>query len=823
MVQLIIPFLLSFLTSCNPLGGSQDSSIKGASYAPGLEDQSSFFEWPFSSPTDYVTVGNSILFSDGYAHLKAMDQTDDSNTTGATFSQGQFDGVTFQNGLLRLPSNTDHLEHDASWTPEWPNVQLYWKTNETSGTTLADASGHNNTGTLSGLYALQSLGKLSGSLDFNGVDGQAIVSDYAISTSDDFAISAWIKPRSAGHWRTLFYLTDNNNSISHPASVSGVTSLLWAGLAGNNWFSTTPIKDGTWHHIIAQRKAGIIEVYVNGIKDTNSQADNRSFVFKGIGVNNWAGEYYEGMMDEILLWNTSLSSSQIATIYNKQKDWPELRKGTFNSRIFSSPSQRSEWKTLDWQPALPYLKPLPVSNESRLHYPGLSADSTLADNLVAVWHFDESSLTAGPDNDFKNSKSLDHFAEAVSGVSMVPGQFMNAIKLTGGTSQVTVENAPDLNFGTGDFSLSFWINVDGPLSTPAEYGIFDKTGGYEGQPGWGIEVSTWGAATGTYGLVSYISSQNSWCTACSDITGTMDLNKWYHVVMIRSGTNLSTIINAGTPITTTHAEIARDVDNNQPIRIGGNWNYKLPAKLDEIILWNRALTGIEVKQLYRRGINKVQFQVRNCTDPACLDDIAGNKWTGPDGTISSYFSELNNNSDPLNGSGITLTSPPSLTFTNQIDNSQYFQYRTILETSDQIADCNYGSGPTLCSPEIKSVSIGPDHRPASASIVSKKGFSLKKLEGLSEKLGSSGCTSGVLYNLGVGNVSTSVTWYWWNGSTWAASNGTADQANTASVISSQASSFGSRIRSRLVFLKTHLTSSGSPCSLEKVELSGMGN
>ena len=70
---------------------------------------------------------------------------------------------------------------------------------------------------------------------------------------------------------------------------------------------------------------------------------------------------------------------------------------------------------------------------------------------------------------------------------------------------------------------------------------------------------------------------------------------------------------------------------------------------------------------YRRGALRLKYQVRSCDDSAC----SGEAFIGPDGTNSSYYSEVNNTSLGL----------PSFSLTN-VDDNQYFQYKITFETSN---------------------------------------------------------------------------------------------------------------------------------------------
>jgi hypothetical protein len=158
--------------------------------------------------------------------------------------------------------------------------------------------------------------------------------------------------------------------------------------------------------------------------------------------------------------------------------------------------------------------------------------------------------------------------------------------------------------------------------------------------------------------------------------------------------------------------------NTNPLHIGANYTgigSFFEGYIDEFAAWNRVLgdgtngTPNEVLELYRRGANRIKFQVRTCADPGCATPSPGPSWIGPDNTAQTYFSELNN----LSQTGAVQAGAPDLLFNQEnfpgltIESNRYFQYRAVFETDDAQSLCNYGAGPVSCSPELQSVTVNP--------------------------------------------------------------------------------------------------------------------
>jgi hypothetical protein len=209
--------------------------------------------------------------------------------------------------------------------------------------------------------------------------------------------------------------------------------------------------------------------------------------------------------------------------------------------------------------------------------------------------------------------------------------------------------------------------------------------------------------------------QGSWRILTS--TATVPLNEWHHLVATWDGATMRLYLD-GVADSATLANSTAMSPNTNNLTFGkaddstvASGYYK--GALDEVAIWSRALHLEEVKQLYRRGANRIKHQVRTCTASDCSDNPT---WIGPDNTNGSYFSELNNYSNynfdlgTCAGTSIMRGSPSLLfsCFTSSLSNltsQRYFQYRAILESDDASTNCNYGAGATWCSPELRSVEV----------------------------------------------------------------------------------------------------------------------
>jgi hypothetical protein len=102
-----------------------------------------------------------------------------------------------------------------------------------------------------------------------------------------------------------FYL-DDNVSPTTPAQSSG------------------SVADGNWKHVVGVRESGSIKLYLNGSlvstqTDTTGNIDSTDNLIIGAGTNASSGaigNFFDGIIDEVAIWNTALTSTQVAEIYN---------------------------------------------------------------------------------------------------------------------------------------------------------------------------------------------------------------------------------------------------------------------------------------------------------------------------------------------------------------------------------------------------------------------------------------------------------------------------------------------------------------------------
>jgi RHS repeat-associated protein len=190
---------------------------------------------------------------------------------------------------------------------------------EGSGTTAADSSGHGNTGTIHDA-TWTSAGKYGNALDFDGSDSYVDVpSSSSLQLSDAMTIEAWVKPAfvgsawqdvaNKGPWDYALMATADNGGDGPPAGLGSI---------GGNWYDlyggTSGLPEDEWSHLAITYDGAELNMYINGSWVASEPASGTIESSDGdlvIGDDFDFHAYYDGTIDELRIYNTALTQTQV--------------------------------------------------------------------------------------------------------------------------------------------------------------------------------------------------------------------------------------------------------------------------------------------------------------------------------------------------------------------------------------------------------------------------------------------------------------------------------------------------------------------------------
>jgi chitodextrinase len=190
--------------------------------------------------------------------------------------------------------------------------------NEGSGTTVNDASGNGNNGTISGA-TWTTAGKYGSALVFNGRSSRVNINDSAsLHLTSGMTLEAWVSASSVPtFWQDVIY---KENDIYFLEAGSGVTNhppaVGASFLANGDQFlaGTSALKLNTWTHLAATYDGATLLFYVNGIQvASRAMTDSLTSSTQPLQIGGDAafGQYFKGTIDEVRIYNRALAATEI--------------------------------------------------------------------------------------------------------------------------------------------------------------------------------------------------------------------------------------------------------------------------------------------------------------------------------------------------------------------------------------------------------------------------------------------------------------------------------------------------------------------------------
>jgi len=188
-----------------------------------------------------------------------------------------------------------------------------------------DDSGSGKNGTISG--ATITTGKIGNALSFDGVDDYVDIGTFDV-TGSGLTLAAWVnadtfnnqdariisKATGGAQGAHYFMLSTYHPSALYVPRFRLKTNDITSTLVGNGGDLTT----GTWHHIAATYDGSMMKLYQDGLeiasqtKTGNITADPSVNV--NIGRNPVGGNEFDGIIDDVRIYDVALTEAQIQEI-----------------------------------------------------------------------------------------------------------------------------------------------------------------------------------------------------------------------------------------------------------------------------------------------------------------------------------------------------------------------------------------------------------------------------------------------------------------------------------------------------------------------------
>ncbi|MEN9994069.1 MAG: hypothetical protein RL762_726 [Bacteroidota bacterium] len=501
-----------------------------------------------------------------------------------------------------------------------------------------DESGNGNNGTSGSGVTLISdrFGTSNSAYDFNG-NGNISLLNLPTTGSSDFTITSWVKTNDLSvrkgiacwgqdsPWQgTYFYVTANGNLKFDFAYNGGPQSPSF-------------IADSSWHFVGITCTNGLIQLYINGIASGASlqMSPNVNGANKALGANidNSANNNFIGSLDDFGIWNRALTPTEITNLYN----------------LVNTPAP-----TVSVSPASTTICPgtpvtLTSSTSGSTACSSVELPSNLQTGLVGYWPF------CGNANDASGNGNNG----LVNGATLTTDRFGNsgsAYSFDGVDDYISVPNSPALNL-IGDFSIYSWVMLANPnvasVSTNHMF-ILSKNAGITGQ-------GTWHLALESYNNLPYQLHYNAdpcFCLATMGGTSSQIANNNWHQLNVTYNSSTSTLkYYIDGILTYTSSQFTYLNQQTLYSLLIGKENVGVPGffngKLDDIAIWNRALTAAEIQQLYTSSDATYSWSPGGETTPSIT--------VSPTTTTTYAVTATANGQSSTSTAVVTVTTPPTIT------------------------------------------------------------------------------------------------------------------------------------------------------------------
>lgn len=231
----------------------------------------------------------------------------------------------------------------------------HWMLDDGTGTTAVDSAGSNDGTLLNGPTWVA--GQIGDALRFDGSNDRVDVGTFDV-TGSGLTLMVWfnadalpdaVDPRivskasstaAADAWWQLSILTSSGNrNIRLRTKAGGTTSTLVD--------SSTNLNTGEWYFAVGTYDAGTgdMKLYLNGVEvasqghPVGGAVDTSGSVPVAIGANGSTEQFFDGILDDVRVYDRALSASEISDLYTSGGGAPTT---TFEVRVATSTDDAEE-------------------------------------------------------------------------------------------------------------------------------------------------------------------------------------------------------------------------------------------------------------------------------------------------------------------------------------------------------------------------------------------------------------------------------------------------------------------------------------------------
>jgi len=523
-------------------------------------------------------------------------------------------------------------------------------------------------------------GKYGSALSFDGVND--FMQGTGVGTkANDYSFSLWIKPSQIGVFMDIIEFNKNNfypalTVASDNRFLLYLNPTYYLYSIGNAEYQS---KKDTWIHLAATiNSSNYTRLYINGVDQSGSgdlsgspAAMNNEYVLANV---YYSIQYFNGSIDEVRVWNRSLSASEVKQLYysnfNKYDidKWlfyvneSNLTDGTYTYYGYAKDTSGNEnttgTRTLTAGiPSIQFVSPTPSNGtvttntsvvinvsitevnlkEVKKNWNGTNY-TFYNDSLLLMMNFDnvsalgENATKAVDVSKWGNNGTLGNATAGTQPTWNATGRYGGAYTFDGVNDYI---ETPSINIGTGAVTFSAWVKGN-VMGANHEQGIIEF---YNSTRPWffTLEKATYNNTLTIY--VGYNDQTPNTISSPSGLWPASDTN-WHHVLMTRNSSEIVLYFDGNRVANSSHSNFVNFNIGNRPVRVGYPSEQYWDGSIDEVRVWNRSLSADEIKQQYYSNLNKydtdkwIFYENESLPEPyssmtynyySCAKDTAGNE------------------------------------------------------------------------------------------------------------------------------------------------------------------------------------------------------
>jgi hypothetical protein len=266
-----------------------------------------------SNTSSSVTVTETALDNAAFSYSASSYEPTDSDPTPTItgLTGGTFSGTT---GLV-INSTTGEIDLSASTVA---SHTITYDTTSSGSSVCPNTSTQTVDIALAGIANNYSM-SFDGTNDF--IDLGRPTSLNLMPSVDEFSVSAWFKTSAQGTIYS-FGAPSSNSNTQIKIAIRGGDYLPEVVLKGTaTTIGSTTYNDGNWHNIVLTCTTSTANLYIDGSNvgsptigtATITSTDNGAI---GARTAPTGGFFFNGFIDEVAIWDTALTSTQVSEIYN---------------------------------------------------------------------------------------------------------------------------------------------------------------------------------------------------------------------------------------------------------------------------------------------------------------------------------------------------------------------------------------------------------------------------------------------------------------------------------------------------------------------------